>query len=170
MKKHGMLLHLLTHNYGHQKFLKKTGLIFLKNQLIIRLALLLMVLLKININTALLSQSLKQEKTNRVNSLTGKFMSQNSNLHENCSCLSCQQLSETEKKLHLEMSQNSRREFFKNAGKLGLRIGIGGGLISPLAASALASDESNYKEQTIKKNKALQNGKAQMLTLLHTAD
>jgi hypothetical protein len=58
-------------------------------------------------------------------------MSQNFNLHENCSCNSCQQLSEAEKKLHLEISQNSRREFFKNAGKLGLGIGIGGGLISP---------------------------------------
>ena len=97
-------------------------------------------------------------------------MSQNINLHENCSCLSCQQLSEAEKKLHLEISQSSRREFFKNAGKLGLGIGIGGGLISPLAASALESDESIYKAQAIKKSKAWQNGKLQMLTLLHTAD
>jgi S-sulfosulfanyl-L-cysteine sulfohydrolase len=97
-------------------------------------------------------------------------MSQNINLHENCSCLSCQQLSEAEKKLHLEVSQNSRREFFKNAGKLGLGIGIGGGLISPLAASALESDEAAYKAQTIRKSNPLQNGKVQMLTLLHTAD
>ncbi|HWN89064.1 MAG TPA: metallophosphoesterase, partial [Chitinophagaceae bacterium] len=97
-------------------------------------------------------------------------MSQNINLHENCSCLSCQQLSEAEKKLHLEISQNSRREFFKNAGKLGLGIGVGGGLIGPLAASALESDDSAYKEQAIKKSKSLQNGKVQMLTLLHTAD
>ncbi|HEU5165597.1 MAG TPA: bifunctional metallophosphatase/5'-nucleotidase [Chitinophagaceae bacterium] len=97
-------------------------------------------------------------------------MSQNIDLHENCSCFSCQQLSEAEKNLHLEISQNSRREFFKNAGKLGLGIGIGGGLISPLAASALESDESVYKEQVIKKSKALQNGKVQILTLLHTAD
>ena len=97
-------------------------------------------------------------------------MSQNSNLHENCSCNSCQQLSEAEKKLHLEISQNSRREFFKNAGKLGLGIGIGGGLISPLAASALESDESAYKAQATKKSNAVQNGKVQTLTLLHTAD
>ena len=97
-------------------------------------------------------------------------MSQNINLHENCSCLSCQQLSEAEKKLHLEISQNSRREFFKNAGKLGLGIGVGGGLIGPLAASALESNDSAYKEQAIKKSKSLQNGKVQMLTLLHTAD
>ena len=97
-------------------------------------------------------------------------MSQNIKLHENCSCLSCQQLSEAEKKLHLEISQNSRREFFRNAGKLGLGIGIGGGLISPLAASALESDESAYKAQAISNSKALQNGKTQTLTLLHTAD
>src|SRR4029079_10414389 len=97
-------------------------------------------------------------------------MSQNNNLHENCSCNSCQQLSEAEKKLHLEISQNSRREFFKNAAKLGLSIGIGGGLISPLAASAMRSDEAGYKAQAIKKSNAVQNGKVQTLTLLHTAD
>jgi sulfur-oxidizing protein SoxB len=97
-------------------------------------------------------------------------MCQNTNLHENCSCNTCQQLTEDEKKLHLEISQNSRREFFKNAGKLGLSIGIGGGLISPLAASAMASDESDYKAQAIKKSNAVQNGKVQTLTLLHTAD
>ena len=81
-------------------------------------------------------------------------MSQNNNLHENCSCNTCQQLSEAEKKLHLEISQNSRREFFKNAGKLGLGIGIGGGLISPLAASALESDESAYKAQDNKEKQS----------------
>src|SRR5258705_6342386 len=97
-------------------------------------------------------------------------MIEDSSLHENCNCDSCQQLSEAEKKLHLEISQNSRREFFKNAGKLGLSIGIGGGLINPLAASALESEKSDYKTQTIKKNKAVQNGKMQMLTLLHTPD
>src|SRR6187399_1136419 len=97
-------------------------------------------------------------------------MSQNINLHESCSCNSCQQLSEAEKKLHLEISENSRREFFKNAGKLGLGIGIGGGLISPLAASALESDESVYKAQALKKSNAVKNGKVQTLTLLHTAD
>jgi hypothetical protein len=60
-------------------------------------------------------------------------MSQNITCMRTAVVLSCQQLSEAEKKLHLEISQNSRREFFKNAGKLGLSIGIGGGLISPLA-------------------------------------
>jgi len=91
-------------------------------------------------------------------------------LHENCSCKSCQQLSEAEKKLHLEISENSRREFFKNAGKLGLGIGIGGGLISPLASFALHSEESMYKAKSIEKNSSVKNRKTQVLTLLHTAD
>ena len=97
-------------------------------------------------------------------------MSQDSNLHANCSCYSCQQVNEAEKTLHLKISETSRREFFKNAGKLGLGLGIGGGLISPFAVSALASDESGYKAKTIQESKAVQNGKVQVLTLLHTAD
>jgi len=97
-------------------------------------------------------------------------MSQASHLHENCNCYSCQQLDEAEKNLHLKISENSRREFFKNAGKLGLGLGIGGGLISPIAASALDSDVSNYKAKTFEESNAVQNGKVQVLTLLHTAD
>ena len=91
-------------------------------------------------------------------------------LHENCSCLSCQQLTEAEKKLHLEISQNSRREFFKTAGKLGLGIGIGGGLVSPFAASGLESEDSKFKAKEIENSRTVKNGKAQLLTLLHTAD
>lgn len=97
-------------------------------------------------------------------------MDESIRLHENCSCNDCRQLNEAEKKLHIEISQNSRREFFKNAGRLGLGIGIGGGLISPLAASALNSDDSFYKAKDINDNAAMQKGKAQILTLLHTAD
>lgn len=97
-------------------------------------------------------------------------MDEKNNLHVNCSCLNCKQLNEAEKKLHIEISQNSRREFFKTAGKLGLGVGIGGGLISPLAASALHSDESAYKALSFENSQALKNGKVQMLTLLHTAD
>jgi sulfur-oxidizing protein SoxB len=91
-------------------------------------------------------------------------------LHENCNCKSCRQLTEAEKKLHLEISQNSRREFFRTAGRLGLGLGIGGGLISPLSASVLQSGESNYKAKQIEKSKVVQGRKVQMLTLLHTAD
>ena len=97
-------------------------------------------------------------------------MSQDIHLHENCDCRSCQQLSDAEKKLHLEISQNSRRDFFKNAGKLGLGVGIGGGLISPLAASALESKESFYKALSFNKSNVVQKGRAEILTLLHTAD
>jgi 2',3'-cyclic-nucleotide 2'-phosphodiesterase (5'-nucleotidase family) len=91
-------------------------------------------------------------------------------LHENCSCKNCRQLSEAEKKLHVNISENSRREFFKTAGKLGLGLGIGGGLISPLASSALSSSDAAYISKTIDRTKVVQNGKAQTLTLLHTAD
>ncbi|HET6721549.1 MAG TPA: metallophosphoesterase, partial [Chitinophagaceae bacterium] len=97
-------------------------------------------------------------------------MDEKVSLHVNCGCVSCQQLSEAEKKLHIEISQNSRREFFKTAGKLGLGVGIGGGFISPLAASALHAEESDYKGRALEKSNVLQNGKVQMLTLLHTAD
>jgi len=97
-------------------------------------------------------------------------MTQEIHLHENCSCHNCQQLNEDEKKLHLSISENSRREFLKAAGKLGLGLGIGGGLISPLAASALNHEDSGYKARSIEKANAVKNGKAQVLTLLHTAD
>lgn len=97
-------------------------------------------------------------------------MARDPTLHENCNCHSCQQLNEAEKKLHLEISENSRREFFKNAGKLGLGLGIGGGLISPFAASALQSEDAAYKAKSIAASKAVKNGKVQTLTLLHTAD
>lgn len=97
-------------------------------------------------------------------------MARDPTLHENCNCHSCQQLNEAEKKLHLEISENSRREFFKNAGKLGLGLGIGGGLISPFAASALQSEDAAYKTKSIAASKAVKNGKVQTLTLLHTAD
>jgi len=97
-------------------------------------------------------------------------MTQEIHLHENCSCHNCQQLNEDEKKLHLSISENSRREFLKTAGKLGLGLGIGGGLISPLAASALNHEDSGYQARSIEKANAVKNGKAQVLTLLHTAD
>jgi 2',3'-cyclic-nucleotide 2'-phosphodiesterase (5'-nucleotidase family) len=58
--------------------------------------------------------------------------------------------------------------FLKMQENWDLGIGIGGGLISPLAASAMRSDEAAYKAQAIKKS--MQNGKVQTLTLLHTAD
>ena len=89
--------------------------------------------------------------------------------HENCSCHNCC-LTEAEKKLHIEISENSRREFFKTAGRLGLGIGLGGGLISPLAASALDFNDAGSKSKQIADSTVIKKGKAQVLTLLHTAD
>lgn len=89
-----------------------------------------------------------------------------------CSCDSCQveSVSRAEKDLHVQLSDNSRREFLKRAGRLGLGLGIGGGLVSPLAASAIPGEEGVYKEGEIQRNKAVKDGKATVLTLLHTAD
>ena len=96
-------------------------------------------------------------------------MDEHNPLHENCSCHNCR-LTEAEKKLHIEISENSRREFFKAAGRLGLGIGLGGGLISPLAASALDFNDAGSKLKQIADSTVIKKGKAQVLTLLHTAD
>jgi sulfur-oxidizing protein SoxB len=90
-----------------------------------------------------------------------------------CSCAVCNDhaISRAEKELHIELSENSRREFIKKAGRLGLGLGIGGGLIStPLAAAALHNEDAAYKAHSMQNNKAVYKGKANMLTLLHTAD
>jgi 2',3'-cyclic-nucleotide 2'-phosphodiesterase (5'-nucleotidase family) len=90
-----------------------------------------------------------------------------------CSCAVCHaaEISHAEKELHIELSENSRRDFIKKAGRLGLSLGIGGGLITtPLAAAALHDADATYKSKSMRQNKAVQYGKAAMLTLLHTAD
>jgi 2',3'-cyclic-nucleotide 2'-phosphodiesterase (5'-nucleotidase family) len=96
----------------------------------------------------------------------------NSTNHENCNCSACnlQHITEKEKELHIQISENSRREFLKSAGKIGLGLGVGGGLISPVAALALNNEDAAYKAIAMSENKAVKNGKAQILTLLHTAD
>jgi 2',3'-cyclic-nucleotide 2'-phosphodiesterase (5'-nucleotidase family) len=91
----------------------------------------------------------------------------------NCTCQSChaQSISQAEKDMHVQLSENSRRDFLKRSSRLGLGLGIGGGLIStPIAASALKNNEASYKEASMSKNKAVIDGKATKLTLLHTAD
>jgi len=96
-----------------------------------------------------------------------------SNHQSGCSCSSCDavSISKAEKDLHVTISENSRREFFKKSSRLGMGLGIGGGLIGlPTAASALENEESAYKEYSMANNKAVQNGKATKITLLHTAD
>jgi 2',3'-cyclic-nucleotide 2'-phosphodiesterase (5'-nucleotidase family) len=90
-----------------------------------------------------------------------------------CSCAVCHTdpISQAEKELHIELSENSRRDFIKKAGRLGLSLGIGGGLITtPLAAAALNNEDAAYKHNSMQQNKAVRNGKASMITLLHTAD
>ena len=78
---------------------------------------------------------------------------------------------QAEKELHLQLSDNSRRDFIKKAGRLGLGLGIGGGLVTtPLAAAAMQDSDAAYKATTMQQNKAVQNGKASMLILLHIAD
>jgi 2',3'-cyclic-nucleotide 2'-phosphodiesterase (5'-nucleotidase family) len=91
---------------------------------------------------------------------------------QNCSCKACHQeaISKAEKDLHVQLSENSRREFFRKSAKLGMGLGIGGGLIAPMAASALQGEESAYKTKNMEQNKAVRDGKATMLTLLQTAD
>lgn len=75
------------------------------------------------------------------------------------------------KKLHVEISENSRREFLRNAGRLGLGLGIGGGLLAtPMAASALTGEDAAHQFKEIERNKALLTGKANRFTILHTAD
>lgn len=90
-----------------------------------------------------------------------------------CSCAVChdKEISRAEKELHIEVSENGRREFIKKAGRFGLGLGIGGGLITtPLAAAALHDEDATYKANSMQRNKAVQNGKASMISLLHTAD
>ena len=91
---------------------------------------------------------------------------------QNCSCQACHQeaISQAEKDLHIQLSENSRRDFFRKSAKLGMGLGIGGGLIAPMAASALQGEESAYKTKNMEQNKAVRDGKATMLTLLQTAD
>ncbi len=91
----------------------------------------------------------------------------------NCSCNSCHaaSISKAEKEMHVELSENSRRDFLRKSTRLGLGLGIGGGLIgTPVAASALNNENAAYKENAMANNKAVREGRATKLTLLHTAD
>ncbi len=89
-----------------------------------------------------------------------------------CSCHSCNAeiTSAKERELHVGLSEASRREFLKKASGFGLALGIGGGLVSPLSASALNDGDGKEKSKEIFGNKAVKDGKASVVTLLHTAD
>ena len=94
------------------------------------------------------------------------------NHNSTCGCSSCQQdvISNREKELHITISENSRREFLKRASGMGLALGVGAGLISPLAASALNNDDAAGLSKEISDSSAVKAGKASRFTLLHTAD
>src|SRR5688572_25120870 len=66
-----------------------------------------------------------------------------------------------------EDSAASRRDFLKKAGT-GLTAGIGS-LFLP-STSALDLNDANLQSKEIFKNKAVINGKASVMTILHTAD
>jgi 2',3'-cyclic-nucleotide 2'-phosphodiesterase (5'-nucleotidase family) len=89
-----------------------------------------------------------------------------------CACQSCSHasISEKEKELHIQIAESSRREFLKKATGFGLALGVGGGLVSPVSASALGIEDSAYKSKSMQSNKAVKQGKATMVSLLHTAD
>lgn len=90
-----------------------------------------------------------------------------------CSCSQCEliAITESEKLSHLQHTENSRREFIRNAGKLGLGIGLGATLFpQAVAASALQSSDGSLKAASFDKSQAIKSGLAQRITLLHTAD
>jgi len=91
---------------------------------------------------------------------------------KNCTCESCHDevVSQREKELHIQLSESSRREFLKKATGLGLALGVGGGLVSPLSASALTVEDGKLKSKEMIGNRAVKQGKASVVSLLHTAD
>lgn len=91
---------------------------------------------------------------------------------ESCACHSChkERVTEKEKEFHVSISESSRRDFLKKAGSLGLALGVGGGLVSPLAASALNEADASLKSREMQGNGAVKSGKATMVSLLQTAD
>lgn len=85
-----------------------------------------------------------------------------------CSCTSCnvETLSTAKKLEHKRSSENSRRDFLK---KFSLSFAMASSGL-PLAASALSSTESGKQANEMFQNKAVKDGKADIVTILHTAD
>lgn len=85
-----------------------------------------------------------------------------------CGCNTCNHeiLSIDQGDTHVISSDNSRRDFLK---KIGLSFAMAtSGL--PLAASALNHSDSEKKSNEMFQNKAVKEGKANIITILHTAD
>jgi sulfur-oxidizing protein SoxB len=91
---------------------------------------------------------------------------------KSCACQSCtaEHVTEKEKEFHVSISESNRRDFLKKAGGLGLALGLGGGLVSPLAAAALNETDAGLKSKEMQGNAAVKSGKATMVSLLQTAD
>jgi sulfur-oxidizing protein SoxB len=89
-----------------------------------------------------------------------------------CTCNTCtnQGITGSLKEFHVKSFENSRRDFLKKAGSLGLSLGLAGGSFLPVAASALNHHDSALQSAEISKNKAVKNGKVDVMTILHTAD
>lgn len=94
------------------------------------------------------------------------------NHKKTCSCSSCidKAITRQELDLHISVSENSRREFLKKATGMGMVLGAGAGLISPLAASAFNNEDSPGLSKEMAKSSAVKSGKANRITLLQTAD
>ncbi len=85
-----------------------------------------------------------------------------------CACQSCSEalVSEQERRLHLQVAADSRREFLKKTA--GLALGVG--LVTPFSVSALTQEDGAHKNKEIQHNNAVKQGKAIVVSLLHTAD
>ena len=85
-----------------------------------------------------------------------------------CSCNSRENhnITDRERKLHLQHAEESRREFLKKTAGLVL----GAGLIAPMAVSALSKGEGDHRSREMMRNNAVKQGKATVISLLHTAD
>ncbi len=85
-----------------------------------------------------------------------------------CSCNSChsETLSATQKLEHVKASENSRRDFLK---KFSLSFAMASSGL-PLAASAMNTLDSGKQAEEMFRNKAVKNGNANIITILHTAD
>lgn len=85
-----------------------------------------------------------------------------------CGCNSCdsETLSATQRLEHVNAFENSRRTFLK---KFSLSFAMASSAL-PLAASALNNPESGKQAEAMFRNKAVKEGKANIVTILHTAD
>ena len=82
-----------------------------------------------------------------------------------CTCHLPGRLSQKGLHDHISLAHDSRREFLRK----GFGV-IGTSLLSPLSASALLAEDGAARNREIMRNKAIQDGKATVVSLLHTAD